>query len=124
MQTKTITCDDVKVFLSLGADSRFKAQEKFDRLQSRYERLQTRLSLRAQTEKVIPTDKPGEFRAASNETERKWAARYVCQQSKEFRKLEAQYLEAQRQLQFYTDQQANFRVLAELMASGELVRPF
>jgi hypothetical protein len=108
----------------MSADLRSKAQAKYNALSLRFERLQTRISLQAQTAKVIPTDKPGEFRAASNADERKLAARLLCQRSKRYCSLEAQILDAQRQLQWNVDQQANFRVLAELMASGELVRPF
>lgn len=123
-KSKTITCDDALLTLSYGADLRYKAQKKFDLLARRYERLQTELSIQAQGEAVIPTGKPDEYRLPSNEADRKLAAKLVCQQSTAFCRLEAQYQAAQRQLQYYTDQQANFRVIAELLAHGEITRPF
>jgi hypothetical protein len=47
MQTKTVTFDDVKLTLAWSADSRRRAQEKVDKLQARFERLHTRLSIHA-----------------------------------------------------------------------------
>jgi hypothetical protein len=125
MQTKTaITGDDVKLTLAWAAESRRKAQQKVDRLQVRFDRAQTRLSIQAQGEACIPTGKPDEFRLPANEADRKLAAKLICQQDTEYCWLEVRLLAAQRELQWHTDQQANFRVLAELMARGQIERPF
>lgn len=116
--------NDIALTLAWSAESRRVAQAAVDKLAIRYERQRAKLSIKALAAEIIPIG-DGKCRAAKTEDERKQVIQYVLLADRRFCKLEAQLREAQRTLQFYSDQQANYRLLAHLAVGGELPKkPF
>ncbi len=94
------------------------AQKRLDLVRFEYEAYLTTLSIQALSTPLFPGKTPEDpQRAASNEKERDLAIQYVCQGDPGYRRLQAEFEAAQRDVTLCRDRQANARLIAQLLLS-------